>query len=294
MEQERLLSRKEMAQAWFAESQRLFRCPVCGKFLKMSGDGRLCCKKNHSFDVTQKGYVNFAAAGELPGYDKALFVNRRAIFSQGFYDPLAQAVAGLIREHTGDRSGEAVVLDAGCGEGFYTAFLSRQPELQGKLRLIGVDLCRDAIAMAPQYNVRAGWCVADLVQLPLAAQSVDILLDILTPANYREFGRLLKKDGILIKVIPARDYLAEIRDAVKAGLQQKEYSNQAVVDYSKEHIHLLKRQEVCYRRPVTPEQAAAFFRMTPLTGHIRPEGLPGGGIKQITIHMEILVGRIRQ
>ena len=33
--------------------------------------------------------------------------------------------------------------------------------------------------------------VGDLAQLPLREHSIDVILDIFSPANYQEFGRLL-------------------------------------------------------------------------------------------------------
>src|SRR5690606_40580058 len=55
------------------------------------------------------------------------------------------------------------------------------------------------------------WIVADLANLPIATTSIDYILNILSPSNYAEFDRLLKKEGKLIKVIPNSDYLKELR-----------------------------------------------------------------------------------
>jgi len=40
---------------------------------------------------------------------------------------------------------------------------------------------------------------------------VDARTDVLTPANYDEFRRVLSPDGMLVKVYPGQDYLREIR-----------------------------------------------------------------------------------
>ena len=61
--------------------------------------------------------------------------------------------------------------------------------------------------------------IANLSNLPFRDNSVSCILNILTPANYTEFFRVLGKDGYLIKVIPNAEYLKEIRSITAA----KEY-----------------------------------------------------------------------
>lgn len=292
MTEEPLQSKKEQAVRLFAENQKILRCPVCGKFLKMSPDGRLGCKKKHSFDITQKGYVNFAAAGALPGYDKSLFAARRAIFADGFYQPIADAVTQSVKEYAAGQTETVTILDAGCGEGYYTAQLCGDALLREKCRFWGIDLCRDAIAMAGQYHVPACWCVADLAKVPLGDGTVDVILDILTPANYAEFKRLLKRNGILIKVVPGSGYLREIREIVAPQLQNKSYSNQQVVDYTQAHMKLLSKKALSYQLPVSPEQAAAFLRMTPMTMHAQTDASLAAKLGELTIELEILIGRL--
>lgn len=58
------------------------------------------------------------------------------------------------------------------------------------------------------------WFVADLANLPIADQSVAVIMNILSPANYQEFKRVLVDDGLIIKVVPRSDYLAELREAI--------------------------------------------------------------------------------
>ena len=52
------------------------------------------------------------------------------------------------------------------------------------LRILSFLLARQN----PQKNV--AWFVGDLAQLPLREHSIDVILDIFSPANYQEFGRL--------------------------------------------------------------------------------------------------------
>ena len=43
----------------FNDSEKLFRCPICKRKLKMVGNSLLCSNK-HCFDISKLGYVNFA------------------------------------------------------------------------------------------------------------------------------------------------------------------------------------------------------------------------------------------
>jgi len=55
--------------------------------------------------------------------------------------------------------------------------------------------------------------VGDLRRLPFADGTFSAVLDVMTPANYDEFRRVLSPDGMLVKVYPGQDYLREIRAA---------------------------------------------------------------------------------
>jgi len=41
----------------FYEAKNLFQCPKCKKKIRFHG-GALVCKKEHTFDIAAKGYVN--------------------------------------------------------------------------------------------------------------------------------------------------------------------------------------------------------------------------------------------
>ena len=95
------------------------------------------------------------------------------------------------------------VLDIGCGEGFYSRKLQ---ESHPDKTFYAFDISKDSVQIAaksePDWAVN--WFVGDLARLPIKDASMDILLDIFSPANYGEFRRVLSKDGILIKVIPTK------------------------------------------------------------------------------------------
>ena len=88
--------------------------------------------------------------------------------------------------------------------------------------IIVVDISKVGVECATDY-VKNNFIplVADLNYMPLENQSVDVILNILSPSNEKEMNRILKQDGIIIKVTPKKEYLYELREL----LHIKEYEN---------------------------------------------------------------------
>ena len=142
---------------------------------------------------------------------------------------------------------------------------------------------------------QANWLVADLKHLPVADHSADVLLDVLTPADYTEFRRVLKPDGLMIKVVPGVDYLCEVRKAVAPWLRSGDsYDNTRVVEHMKEHADIIDQTVVRVTRPLTPEESRAFLRMTPMTFSVPADVLETLELSQITIHMQVFKCRMKE
>lgn len=178
-----------------------------------------------------------------------------------------------------------IVLDAGCGQGYYTAHLAQK--LSSSYAFLGIDLAKEGILQAAFYPICAQFALADLARLPLAPGSVAAILNILSPANFAEFARvLLQPGGLFIKVIPGPSYLQEIR----ALLGQNAYDNQETLAHSRAHIKRLQEEHLFYTLPIAPAQAAAFWQMTPLSGKkVLPQT---AALTQITIDLHLLVGSL--
>lgn len=257
------------------------RCPVCGQVLARTGDG-LACARGHTRDVNRKGYVHLLNRPHPTYYDQALFEARRQVFEAGCYLPVLDAVAELLPD------GPQRVLDAGCGEGYYLAgLLSRHPDWQGA----GVDISKEAIEKATDWPCHALWCVGDLGRLPFADGAFTAVLDVLTPANYGEFRRVLAPEGRLVKVYPGEEYLRELREA--RGIAP--YRDAEVGEYLSIHCRVDARRRVHARIPVTPALWRAFVWMTPLNQDLteqEKEALAARPAAQVTLDLHVAVGRI--
>ena len=268
-------------------SATAFACPVCQENLTLV-ESSLKCNNRHSFDLAKFGYVNLAPQiKQSANYDKENFQNRQQILEASFYQAILEVVSDLLSNSKNAKT----ILDIGCGEGFYSRKLQeRHPDKT----FYAFDISKDSVQIASKSepNWAVNWFVGDLARLPIKDASMDILLDIFSPANYGEFRRVLSKDGILIKVIPTKNHLKEIRQKVQDQLTNKNYSNQDIKNHFQEHFTILSSQTASLTKTITAEQLKALLSMTPLLFHIDQSKIDWSQLAEITIEAEILVGRV--
>ncbi len=126
-------------------------CPVCGQALRVSDNGQsLICAgvpadrnpkgKTHCFDGAAAGYVPLAPRHSGGGDAKEAVRARTAFLSRGYYAPAAAAITEAVKTVTpvGGR-----VLDAGCGEGYYSNTIAA-----AGYPTLGVDLSKFAVEAA--------------------------------------------------------------------------------------------------------------------------------------------------
>lgn len=267
-------------------SATAFACPICQENLTLV-ESSLKCNNRHSFDLAKFGYVNLAPQiKQSANYDKENFQNRQQILEAGFYQAILEAVSDLLSNSKNAKT----ILDIGCGEGFYSRKLQ---ESHSEKTFYAFDISKDSVQIASKSepNWAVNWFVGDLARLPIKDASMDILLDIFSPANYGEFRRVLSKDGILIKVIPTENHLKEIRQRVQDQLTNKDYSNQDIKEHFQEHFTILSSQTASLTKTITAEQLQALISMTPLLFHIDQTKIDWSQLTEITIEAEILVGK---
>ena len=267
-------------------SATAFACPICRENLTLV-ESSLKCENRHSFDLAKFGYVNLAPQiKQSANYDKENFQNRQQILEAGFYQAILETVSDLLSNSKNAKT----ILDIGCGEGFYSRKLQeRHPDKT----FYAFDISKDSVQIASKSepNWAVNWFVGDLARLPIKDASMDILLDIFSPANYGEFRRVLSKDGILIKVIPTKNHLKEIRQKVQDQLTNKDYSNQDIKNHFQEHFTILSSQTASLTKTITADQLQALLSMTPLLFHVDQTKIDWSQLTEITIEAEILIGK---
>ena len=267
-------------------SATAFSCPICQENLALV-ESSLKCSNRHSFDLAKFGYVNLAPQiKQSANYDKENFQNRQQILEAGFYQNILKGISDILATKPSSKT----VLDIGCGEGFYSRKLQ---ESHSDKTFYAFDISKDSVQIAAKSepNWAVNWFVGDLARLPIKDVSMDILLDIFSPANYGEFHRVLSKDGILIKVIPTKNHLKEIRQMVQDQLTKRDYSNLDIKEHFQEHFNIQSSQTASLTKPITAEQRQALLAMTPLLFHVEQSKIDWSQLTEITIEAEILFGK---
>ena len=264
----------------------LLRCPLCGgAFLKK--ENSLICGNRHTYDIARQGYVNFVPGQREMFYKKELFDHRAQVFASGVYAPVIERLTQAVNRFAPGDS--PVLLDAGCGEGYYARAVC-----PGRaMTRIGFDLSRDAIRLAARGQRTAAFLVADLQHIPLRDHTVDVLLDIFTPASYAEFGRVLKADGVVMKLAPRSGYLRQLRTLAGNQLRHADYDDSDVERYAHERMDVLHQEAITYTLDVSPETAQHLARMTPMLAGVDVDRLDLSGVSKITIDETLYIGRVR-
>ena len=268
-------------------SASAFACPICQENLTLV-ETSLKCSNRHSFDLAKFGYVNLAPQiKQSTNYDKENFQNRQQILEAGFYQAILEGISDLLATKPSAKT----ILDIGCGEGFYSRKLQ---EVHSDKTFYSFDISKDSVQIAAKSepNWVVNWFVGDLARLPIKDASMDILLDIFSPANYGEFRRVLSQNGILIKVVPTENHLKEIRQMVQDQLTKKDYSNQVIKEHFQEYFSIQSSQIAPLTKSITAEQRQALLSMTPLLFHVDQSKIDWSQLTKITIEAEILVGKV--
>ena len=162
----------------------LFCCPLCAAPLEQR-TRTYTCPRGHSFDRAREG---------------------------GWYAPLREALCRLALTKA---PASPVLLDAGCGEGYYTQGVAETLRASGgALRAAGVDLSRPSLRRAARRAPEVEFAAASVYHLPVADASVDLLLDCFSPLALEEFCRVLRPGGVFLYVVPGARHLWELKEVL--------------------------------------------------------------------------------
>ena len=267
--------------------EQLLKCPVCGGEMDFA-EGVLFCKgaRRHSFDMASAGYVNLASAKAAGGGDDAALIRARTAFlEKGGYARIADAVCDVLRDHAG---GNATVLDAGCGEGYYAAKMAERG-----YAVLGLDLSKRGITHAAKRARReelsAFFCVAGIFDLPLADASVDAVVSLFAPVAEEEFLRVLKPGGVLILVGAGEEHLFSL----KRVLYDTPYLNEPRGDLPA-RMTRIAAERVRYTFAADNATLQELFSMTPYYYRTSPQGvarLAATDALDVDVDAQILVYR---
>jgi 23S rRNA (guanine745-N1)-methyltransferase len=244
----------------------MYRCPLCQNSLTQAGNS-FCCVMGHSFDLAKEGYLHLLPVqqknSKVPGDSALMMQSRRDFLNAGYYQPLSDAVNQCFATELVQ---QPVVLDLGCGEGYYSNRLM-QALADKNPKLYGLDIAKTAIKKAAKSYPAIEFCVASAWHLPFADQSFDAALKLCAPCEPQELARVLKTNGLLLTVTPAPEHLVEIKQQVYSEVRLHSSQIEAIVGF--EHQ---KRQELKHQLHALPaEMLLNLLEMTPLAWKFKPE-----------------------
>ena len=268
----------------------------------------LRCDRRHSFAIAKQGYVSLLS-GHAPtsGDDAEMVTARQRFLDTGAYAPLAgtladaaaEALAGSAAQAQDTSAGSPVILDAGCGTGYYSAQLLRHlagcaGDGSAQVRALAFDSATRAVRIAARAHPQITAFSWDVYRpLPVCDGTVDVLLDVFSPRVPAEFHRVLAPGGSLLIARPAQDHLAELRAGVSdmisiderkedrlAGQLAGFFAEQATV-----HVHA--------QVPLTGQQARDLVAMTPSGRHVDQAALAQAATPE-EVSLSVLVSRFRR
>lgn len=253
-------------------ARRVLACPVCGAPLAITGEGRgLACSgenpkgRAHCFDAGASGYLPLAPRHSGGGDSKEAVRARSSFLRADYYRPAADALTALVARYT---PSAGIVLDAGCGEGYYSSRIA-----EAGFSVLGVDLSKfavDAAAKAARADrLAAGeatshtvFAVGSVFELPARSASVDTVTNIFAPCAPAEYARVLKSGGYLIVAGAGERHLFDL----KRLIYDDPYLNDGRSDLPTDgdSFALVDKQTVSFTARVEGQaHVAALFSMTP-------------------------------
>lgn len=267
-------------------SETIWKCPVCGGSLHEEGLS-LQCGRHHNFDRARKGAVYLLPSNQkhadLPGDNPEMVRARREFLAKGYYAHLSDTICDVLKPIL---SADSFLLDAGCGEGYYTRGIY---EATG-CGIYGVDISKTAANLAAKADPAGHYAVASVFHLPVLTESCDALVCIFAPYCGAEFLRVLKPGGMFVMAIPAARHLWEL----KAAVYDMPYENE-VRDYALGGFSFIEKRDAARVLHLdNAKDIADLFAMTPYayrTGAKERERLQSLKNLDVRAEFEVLVYR---
>jgi 23S rRNA (guanine745-N1)-methyltransferase len=171
-----------------------------------------------------------------------------------------------------------VVLDAGCGDGFYLGSLAHRMGFDAH----GVDISIPAVDAAARRSPECEWIVANADRfLPYADRSFSIVVSITGRMNADEFRRVLRDDGRLLVALAAPEDLIELRGTGRDRVDR-------TVETFAKHFTLADRRTV-----VTAADLDAAAVQDVLHSIYRPLRAHPAEAMRVTFSLDLLLFRAR-
>lgn len=241
-------------------------CPVCrGKLIKDDSKKIYKCDNNHTYDIAKEGYVNLLISNQKrsknPGDSKEMVLSRVDFLNRGYYKPISDKIDEIIMEALGKEKNQKLkVVDLGCGEGYYLTNLKNYMHQNNmNVDFYGMDVSKEAVKYASKFDKECVFAVANNFNIPADDKSIECLLSVFSPIDIDECNRVLKDDGIFVRVLPRTDHLIQLRNIIYSEV----HLNDKVYKASEEENEYIKEENVTYDIKLNHEEILSLLKMTP-------------------------------
>jgi len=274
---------------------KILLCPNCKNTLTVvDKDKCYRCSNGHSFDIARQGYVNLLTSNQkkskLPGDSNEMVLSRRDFLSKGYYQPVSNGINVLLLEGVKDK--QLLVLDIGCGEGYYLNRMIVAAETTGiSVNGYGLDISKDAVKHGASSNKTVTWLVASSFNIPMESNGFDRIISVFSPVSGPECARLLKDDGLFVRVLPGLNHLMEIRQIIYPEVLENENPDAAKTI---EGLQCIGVQPVNYTIVLDGLDLNTLVKMTPhywKTRQADKAALDGISRLSVTVDMQLCVFR---
>lgn len=240
-------------------------CPKCQEKLTKEGNS-LRCKNHHSFDIARRGYANLLLGNRKgTGDDKDMVRARTRFLSQGYYQPLCTALCEQLKRYH-----PTCIVDAGCGEGFYTNQIRKALPMAD---IYGFDLSKYAVDEACKAHLDITYAVCSVFHMPLGDECCEAVVSVFAPFDIMEIARVLKQGGYFLKVGPGPQHLMDLKRVLYEEVYENDdeevaypgfvHLDTSVIDYSvmiegQDHLQALFQMTPYYWK--TPKEGKEALR----------------------------------
>ena len=192
---------------------------------------------------------------------------RRSFLHEGHYQAFADAIIELAQHDLPSKNNSLSILDAGCGEGFYTEQIQRRiPSVE----VYGLDISKPAINAAA-HNKNVHWCVASSSRPPYLDNSFDMVMSIFSRVEHDAFLRVLKPKGYVLFAGPGTNHLNQLRHIIYDKVD--DYSTTKHHNYLGEEFTLQKETSVEFAIKLdNANSIMQLLNMTPHAHRLQPSG----------------------
>ncbi len=242
-------------------------CPTCAAKLNFheSSSGYYCDNKHH-IDKNSQGYWSFVTSTKFKGSSdtRQQLRSKRFLMTSGIFSPLVEQLSAAFNLAVKDKT-HVNHLNYQCADGFYLRALVQGTD-NSSVTHWGVSEAENALFAASKDSTPANLLLSPFKKLPFANESLDVITLFDAQLKGKECLRTLKKDGVLLLLVPAPRHLWQLKQKVYENLSEKPQQLNLPKD-----VELVSSMPITFAADVTGEQAITLLDMNNLSWRINDE-----------------------